>query len=85
MCERDVDIPRPARQGAVLGLLAAALFGISAPLAKVLLGTLRPQILAGALGLDCRCFAPCAQRKRSHRYAEATCYRSWRSSLSGAL
>jgi drug/metabolite transporter (DMT)-like permease len=35
----------------VLGLLAAALFGISAPLAKVLLGTLRPQILAGLLYL----------------------------------
>lgn len=41
---------RPAAvQGAVLGLLAAALFGISAPLAKLLLGELRPQVLAGLL------------------------------------
>ncbi len=38
-------------QGAVLGLLAAALFGVSAPLAKLLLGELRPQLLAGLLYL----------------------------------
>lgn len=42
--------PRPAAvRGAVLGLLAAALFGVSAPLAKLLLGELRPQLLAGLL------------------------------------
>lgn len=38
-------------QGAGLGLLAAALFGVSAPLAKLLLGELRPQLLAGLLYL----------------------------------
>lgn len=42
-------LKRPSRQGAVLGLLAAALFAVSAPLAKVLLGELRPQLLAGLL------------------------------------
>ena len=42
---------RQTPQGAVLGLLAAALFGVSAPLAKLLLGELRPQLLAGLLYL----------------------------------
>ncbi|MFO0580584.1 MAG: EamA family transporter [Polyangia bacterium] len=41
----------PALRGAFLGLLAAALFGVSAPLAKRLLGELRPQLLAGLLYL----------------------------------
>jgi drug/metabolite transporter (DMT)-like permease len=50
--------PRPAR-GAALGLAAAALFGVSAPLAKVLLGEISPVLLAGflylgaAIGLFC--------------------------------
>lgn len=39
------------RRGALFGLLAAALFGLSAPLAKRLLGEMTPQILAGLLYL----------------------------------
>lgn len=46
-----MQMQRPARYGAMFGLLAAALFGISAPLSKLLLGTLRPQLLAGLLYL----------------------------------
>lgn len=40
-----------ARRGAVFGLLAAALFGLSAPLSKRLLGEMTPQVLAGLLYL----------------------------------
>ncbi|MEA2626569.1 MAG: hypothetical protein QOD06_2614 [Candidatus Binatota bacterium] len=40
-----------ARRGAVCGLLAAALFGVSPPLAKLLLGEVTPQVLAGLLYL----------------------------------
>lgn len=40
-----------ARRGAAFGLAAAALFGLSAPLAKRLLGEMTPQILAGLLYL----------------------------------
>lgn len=40
-----------ATRGALYGLLAAALFGLSAPLAKRLLGEMSPQILAGLLYL----------------------------------
>lgn len=40
-----------ASRGAALGLLAAALFGVSAPLAKRLLGDVTPQVLAGLLYL----------------------------------
>lgn len=40
-----------ARRGAVCGLLAAALFGVSAPIAKHLLGETTPQLLAGLLYL----------------------------------
>lgn len=40
-----------ARRGAALGLLAAALFGVSAPIAKRLLGDVTPQVLAGLLYL----------------------------------
>lgn len=36
-------------RGAALGLAAAALFGVSAPLAKVLLGEISPVLLAGLL------------------------------------
>jgi drug/metabolite transporter (DMT)-like permease len=42
---------RQGRRGAVYGLLAAALFGLSAPVAKRLLGEMTPQILAGLLYL----------------------------------
>ncbi|HEY5956911.1 MAG TPA: DMT family transporter, partial [Polyangiaceae bacterium] len=38
-------------RGAALGLLAAALFGLSAPVAKVLLGEITPILLAGILYL----------------------------------
>ncbi len=40
-----------ARRGAAFGLVAAALFGLSAPLAKRLLGEMTPQVLAGLLYL----------------------------------
>jgi drug/metabolite transporter (DMT)-like permease len=39
------------QRGAAFGLAAAALFGISTPLAKVLLGSTAPQLLAGLLYL----------------------------------
>ena len=42
---------RPAVAGAVLGLCAAALFGMSAPVAKLLLGGVEPVLLAGLLYL----------------------------------
>ena len=41
----------PQRLGAVLGLLAAVSFGVSAPLAKLLLAEVSPQLLAGLLYL----------------------------------
>ncbi len=41
----------PQRLGAILGLLAALSFGISAPLAKLLLAEVSPQLLAGLLYL----------------------------------
>ncbi len=40
-----------SRRGALLGLAAAALFGMSTPLAKLLLDEMRPQVLAGLLYL----------------------------------
>lgn len=40
-----------SRKGAVLGLLAAALFGVSAPVSKRLLAEVSPQVLAGLLYL----------------------------------
>jgi drug/metabolite transporter (DMT)-like permease len=42
---------RDTRRGGFYGLLAAALFGLSAPIAKQLLGEVRPQVLAGLLYL----------------------------------
>ena len=39
------------RRGAILGLAAAALFGLSTPLAKMLLGSVSPVLLAGLLYL----------------------------------
>lgn len=47
---RDISATN-ARRGALFGLLAAALFGLSAPLAKRLLGEASPPILAGLLYL----------------------------------
>lgn len=41
--------PTRSRVGAVCGLAAAALFGVSTPLAKELLRTVSPQLLAGLL------------------------------------
>jgi uncharacterized membrane protein len=41
----------PAWRGAAYGLVAAALFGASAPVAKALLGTVTPTMLAGLLYL----------------------------------
>ncbi|HEX4337272.1 MAG TPA: EamA family transporter [Polyangiaceae bacterium] len=41
--------PTNQRAGAILGLAAAALFGVSAPVAKVLLGGIPPLLLAGLL------------------------------------
>ncbi|MBK6531087.1 MAG: EamA family transporter [Deltaproteobacteria bacterium] len=40
-----------ASRGAAMGLLAAALFGVSAPISKRLLGDVSPQVLAGLLYL----------------------------------
>ena len=41
----------PRRLGALFGLLAAVSFGVSAPLAKLLLAAVSPQLLAGLLYL----------------------------------
>jgi drug/metabolite transporter (DMT)-like permease len=44
-----VDERSPTSRGVALGLVAAISFGISAPLAKLLLDDVRPQMLAGLL------------------------------------
>jgi drug/metabolite transporter (DMT)-like permease len=44
-------LPGAARRGATYGLLAAALFGLSTPVAKRLLQEVAPQVLAGLLYL----------------------------------
>ena len=48
-------VHRPNRSihvsGALLGILAAALFGLSSPLAKLLLDSIAPTLLAGLLYL----------------------------------
>lgn len=41
--------PVPLSRGVLAGLLAAVLFGLSAPVAKVLLGSVSPLLLAGLL------------------------------------
>jgi drug/metabolite transporter (DMT)-like permease len=41
----------PRRLGALLGLLAAVSFGVSAPLARLLLADITPRLLAGLLYL----------------------------------
>ena len=48
---RLVTPPVVRHRGAGMALLAAALFGLSAPFAKLLLGHTRPQLLAGLLYL----------------------------------
>ncbi len=48
---KDGDVRSSSRRGAVLGLLAAALFGLSAPISKRLLTEASPQVLAGLLYL----------------------------------
>jgi drug/metabolite transporter (DMT)-like permease len=50
MPPRSTSLGQQAR-GAALGLAAAALFGLSAPLAKLLLGAVPPVLLAGLLYL----------------------------------
>ena len=59
------------RRGALLGLAAAASFGVSAPLAKWLLSSFQPQLLAGLLYLGAaaglwlhRLFCPSTQEAR---------------------
>src|SRR4051812_37969773 len=51
--ERVMSLPEEnrARRGAFLGLAAAALFGLSTPVAKLLLGGISPVLLAGILYL----------------------------------
>jgi drug/metabolite transporter (DMT)-like permease len=44
-------VGRDGRRGAFYGLFAAALFGVSAPIAKRMLGEVSPQVLAGLLYL----------------------------------
>ncbi len=44
-------LPPAARRGAIYGLLAAALFGLSTPVAKRILAEVTPQVLAGLLYL----------------------------------
>src|SRR5207244_148157 len=46
-----IQIPMIARKGIRDALLAAVLFGLSAPIAKILVGDLPPQLLAGVLYL----------------------------------
>jgi drug/metabolite transporter (DMT)-like permease len=55
------------RRGVLLGLAAAVSFGISAPLAKVLLDDVRPQLLAGLLYLGA--FVVLSARRRSRTEA----------------
>jgi drug/metabolite transporter (DMT)-like permease len=47
--ERQTGVVERSKLGAVLGIAAAAMFGASAPLAKRLVGEVRPQLLAGLL------------------------------------
>lgn len=47
--DRLSEVSSQRRMGTVEGLAAAALFGLSAPLSKVLLGSVSPELLAGLL------------------------------------
>lgn len=51
MNEKEPGTKAATNRGALFGLLAAALFGVSAPLSKRLLGEMSPQVLAGLLYL----------------------------------
>ena len=51
MTERERAPAGVQARGAALGLVAAALFGVSAPIAKLLLGGITPVLLAGLLYL----------------------------------
>lgn len=61
----------PDRRGISLALLAALLFGVSAPLAKLLLGRTTPQLLAGLLylGSGAGLFVVWLARRRAAREA----------------
>ena len=71
----------PHRRGILLALASAALFGASTPLAKLLLGSMDPWLLAGllylgsGLGLAAVHWAagPPAWRRARHRCAAPTC------------
>lgn len=65
---------RPERRGAFYGLAAAALFGLSAPIAKLLLASVSAQVLAGLLYLGAgfalsgwRALRPASQEARLQR------------------
>lgn len=63
--------PRSVRRGYLIGLAAAVLFGLSAPVSKVLLDRVEPQLLAGLLYLGAfLAVGPTAWVRRS-RAAEA--------------
>ncbi|MCU1458529.1 MAG: hypothetical protein JWL73_2621 [Actinomycetia bacterium] len=64
------------RFGYSIGLVAALLFGLSAPLAKALLEGVRPQMLAGLLYLGAFLAVAPAQRFRRGRIREAPLHRS---------
>jgi drug/metabolite transporter (DMT)-like permease len=80
--DRDHDAPR--RRGAVFGLLAAALFGLSAPASKWLLATVAPQLLAGLLYLGAG-VGLTAYRALRPRSAEAPLRRSDVAPLAGVV
>ena len=63
------------RRGTVEGLAAAALFGLSAPLSKVLLGSVSPELLAGLLYAGAAVALSVAMRLRP-RTTEASLQRS---------
>lgn len=54
------------RKGTIEGLAAAAVFGLSAPLAKVLLGSVTPELLAGLLYAGAAVALTIAMRFRTH-------------------
>ena len=88
MTDRSVVWP-----GVPMALAAAVLFGAAAPFAKLLLGEVEPQLLAGLFYLvpgsgsqPCMPAAPpSASRPRKRRCAPATCPGSPRSSYLAAF
>jgi drug/metabolite transporter (DMT)-like permease len=71
-----VDRKRDLQLGYVIGLGAAILFGLSAPLSKALLDGVGPQMLAGLLYLGAFLAVAPAQRLRRGRSREAHLHRS---------